>query len=98
MEFRPIERNIPEIVQQAITKKAIRLPTYRDACDECWLLLVADSFVASGNLEVDDAAKEDVFSTPFTRTYFLDFGRGYLYRLNESGRFARIGQSATQRA
>jgi hypothetical protein len=56
-EFRAIERNTFAIVQEAITKKTERLRSYLDVCDECWLLLVADSFVASGNLEFDEAVQ-----------------------------------------
>jgi hypothetical protein len=97
MELHAIERNISCIVQKSITKKTDRLPMYR-ACDECWLLLVGDSFVASGNLEVGEAFDTNAFSTPFGRTYFLDFGRGYLYRLDESGRFAKIEPPANHRA
>jgi hypothetical protein len=79
-KFSEIERNVFGIVQEAITQKANRLPTYLKACDKCWLLLVADSFRASGNL-IFDAGQKHVFLSPFTRTYVLDFGRGRLHRL-----------------
>ena len=84
-KFNAIERNMSDIVQEAITEKAARLPTYRKACDECWLLLVADSFTASGNLEFGEASQTHTFSSPFTRTYVLDFGRGRLHRLETAG-------------
>jgi len=84
-EFRVIERNISDIVQKAITEKAHRLPTYLDACDECWLLLVADSGRASGNLEFGEVAQTHTFSSPFTCTYVLDFGRPWLHRLQIAG-------------
>jgi hypothetical protein len=80
-KFSEIESNRPDIVQKAITEKAARLLTYLTACDECWLLLVADSFKASGNLEFGAVGQTHTFSSPFTRTYVLDFGRGRLHRL-----------------
>jgi hypothetical protein len=80
-KFSAIERNISDIVQEAITKKTARLTTYRKACDECWLLLVADSFMASGNLEFGEVNQTHTFSSPFMRTYVLDFGRGRLQPL-----------------
>jgi hypothetical protein len=86
-EFHAIERTISGIVQEAITEKADRLPTYHNACDECWLLLVADSFKASGNLKFGEDGQTHTFSSPFTRTYILDFGGGHLYRLNKRGCF-----------
>jgi hypothetical protein len=83
--FSAIETNIFDIVQQAIAEKAEKLSTYLKACDECWLLLVADSFKASGNLKFGDPGQNYTFSSPFTRTYALDFGRGCLHRLDRAG-------------
>ncbi len=87
-EARRIERDVSGIVQRAITEKANRLPTYLTCCGECWLLLVADSFRASGNLKFGEVGQMHALSSPFMRTYLLDFGRGHLYRLQNSGRFA----------
>ena len=80
-EFSKIESNISSIVREAIAEKGNRLPTYLKVCNECWLLLVADSFKPSGNLKFGEVGQQDTFSSPFTRTYALDFGRGYLHRL-----------------
>jgi hypothetical protein len=79
--FSAIVTNIFDIVQTAITEKAARLATYQKACEECWLLLVADSFRASGNLEFTEDTQIHSFSSPFTRTYALDWGRPRLHRL-----------------
>jgi hypothetical protein len=79
--FSVIESNISDIVQEAITEKVNRLSTYLKACDQCWLLLVADSFKASGNLKFGEAGQQHTLASPFTRTYALDFGRGSLHRL-----------------
>jgi hypothetical protein len=88
-EFSVIESNVSDIVQKAITEKAARLPTYLKACDECWLLLVADSFKASGNLKFDEAGQKHTLLSPFTRTYALDFGRGRLHHLETRGAFPK---------
>jgi len=84
-QFSTIERNTFAIVQEAITEKANRLSTYLKVCDECWLLLVADSFKASGNLDFSEDSQMHTFSSPFTRTYALDWGRPHLHRLETAG-------------
>lgn len=83
--FSKIERNTFAIVQEAIRKKAGLLHTYLKACDECWLLLVADSFKASGNLDFSEDSQMQTFSSSFTRTYALDWGRPRLHRLETAG-------------
>jgi hypothetical protein len=83
--FSMIERNTFAIVQKAITKKAGLLRTYLNACDECWLLLVADSFKASGNLDFSEDSQMHIFSSPFARTYALDWGRPRLHCLETAG-------------
>jgi hypothetical protein len=80
--FSNIKQNTFATVQDAITAKSRLLHTYLKACDECWLLLVADSFKASGNLEFTEDSQTHTFSSPFTRTYALDWGRPRLHRLN----------------
>ena len=87
-EFNTIETDISDPVGDSIRKKTNRLPKYlQTGCDECWLLLVADSFRASGNLALAETRQIDPYSSPFARTYLLDFRRGDLYRLNDSGYF-----------
>ena len=85
MEAGTIDGNTISVVQNAITQKSGRLPSYLERCDECWLLLVADSFRTSGRLAFDDCCTSHVFESPFARTYVLDFGRGLLHRLTTSG-------------
>jgi hypothetical protein len=79
--FSAIVTDVFGIVQTAIKEKAARLPTYLKVCDECWLLLVADSFKASGNLKFSGSEEKHPLLSPFKRTYALDFGRGCLHRL-----------------
>lgn len=76
-----VEKDVVDVIGERITAKAKKFSTYRDACDECWLLLVADSFRNSGKLEFGERCLSHVFTSPFTRTYILDFGRGQPYRL-----------------
>ena len=52
-------------MQEAIRTKAGLLRIYLEACDECWLLLVADSFKASGNLDFSEESQMQTFSSPF---------------------------------
>lgn len=81
LEAGRVEFNPTELVRDAIERKAQRIHDYRTACDQCWLLLVADSFRPSGKLAIDDRWVHREFYSPFSRTYLLDFGRGRLVRL-----------------
>ena len=81
-ETRAIERNVTDLIQAAIAEKTVRLGAYLESCTECWLLLVADLFRASGNLAFEDNCRAHLFTSPFGRTYVLNFGRGALHRLN----------------
>jgi hypothetical protein len=78
---RIVERFATDIVQRAIDEKAKKLDAYLKCCSECWLLVVADSFRDSGSFDFDDFGGKS-FSSPFSRTYLLDFGRGRLHRLS----------------
>ncbi len=80
-----IERDPARLVQEAIAGKAEKLSSYLQCCSECWLLLVADSFRASGKLAFGDTCQSHIFLSPFARTYVLDFGKGRLYPLRTSG-------------
>jgi hypothetical protein len=77
-----IERNVTCLIQAAITEKTAKLCAYLECCTECWLLLVADSFRASGNSAFENNHRAHLFASPFGRTYVLDFGRGKLHRLS----------------
>lgn len=79
-----IERDPACLVQEAIARKAEKLSSYLQRCSECRLLLVADSFRASGKLAFDDTCQSHIFMSPFARTYVLDFGKGRLYPLRTS--------------
>ena len=71
-----IQYDAIERVQDAITRKDKIYDACLRKCDECWLLVVADSFVSSGNIHPDTASLSHVYTSPFSRIYFLDFGLG----------------------
>jgi hypothetical protein len=86
LKFEPIATDAARVVYERIAKKSEKLTSYLERCSECWLLLVADSFRASGKLAFDNICHSHVFMSPFARTYVLDFGKGRLYNLRTSDR------------
>jgi len=84
MEFSRIEHCAIEYLQKTIERKAQYLHLCLDKCDECWLLMVANSFRASANIKPDERSFFHLYRSPFTRTYFLDNGLGRLTLLNTS--------------
>ena len=81
-EFNAIQYNAIERFQEAITKKSKKYAACLCKCDECWLLVVAVSFQSSGNIHPDATSLSNVYSSPFRRVYFLDFGLGRIFPLN----------------
>jgi hypothetical protein len=71
-EFNAIQYDAIERLQDAITKKSKRYDACLRECDECWLLIVANSFLSSGNIHPDAASLSHVYTSPFSQTYFLD--------------------------
>src|SRR5260370_36795549 len=59
------------LIQEAIDDKAAKYEGYLEHCDECWLLVVADSRKGSASMHVDEL--NHCFSSPFAQTFFLDF-------------------------
>jgi hypothetical protein len=88
LEFGADERDAANVIQERIATKAKRISSYLEFCNECWLLLVADSFRTSGRLAFDDSCQSHGFISQFARTYVLDFGKPRLYRL-QKGRFCQ---------
>jgi hypothetical protein len=81
-EYNTIQYNAIERFQDAITKKNKMYAACLRECDECWLLVVADSFQDSGNIHPDATSLSHVYTSPFSRIYFLDFGLGCVSPLN----------------
>jgi len=72
-------------LQTEITRKAVLYQVYRRACNEAWLVLVADGFSISTMFSLTVAAQSAVYEGPFERIYYFDnFGRRS-HRLNVSG-------------
>jgi hypothetical protein len=70
-----------DLLQSAIDDKAPKFHGYREHCDECWLLLVADSSKPSASIHPSDKSLAHSYVSPFDRTYFLDFGMGTVHQL-----------------
>ncbi|MGC2202879.1 MAG: hypothetical protein WA633_22420 [Stellaceae bacterium] len=81
-EWNAIQYDAIERLQDAITKKSKVYDACRRECDECWLLAVAPSLRSSGTIYPDEASLSHVYNSPFSRTYFLDFGLRRVARLN----------------
>jgi hypothetical protein len=82
LEMNAIQYDAIERVQAAITRKSKMYDACRRVCDECWLLVVAHSFLSSGTIHPDAASLAHVYNSPFSRAYFLDFGLGRIACLN----------------
>jgi hypothetical protein len=85
MEASRIVRNGIEHIERAIFQKASCLEAIREKCDECWLLIVAETSRASGNIKPDDESFAHLYHSPFERTYFFDNGLGRLTQLKTFG-------------
>lgn len=82
LEFRAIQYDAIERLQEEIDKKNQKYAACRLKCDECWLLVVADSFQSSGNIHPDEKSLSHIYTSRFDQTYFLDFGLGCVVPLN----------------
>lgn len=82
MEYSRIERSASSYIKEAIREKSKYIEIYRQECQTCWLLIVAESFRASGNLKPDEYSLSYVYESSFDRTYFFDNGLGELTRLS----------------
>ncbi len=84
-EMGVVQTDAIALFEKAIKKKAKRLGDCLQNCDECWLLIVAPSFKPSGTIHPDKHSFSHIYASPFRRTYFLDFGRGSLFQLQDNG-------------
>ena len=82
LEFNAIQYDAIERLQDAITKKSKTYAACVRECDECWLLVVADSFKSSGTIHPNAMSLSHVYTSPFSRIYFLDFGLGRISPVN----------------
>jgi len=84
MEMGEPRRDAIQLIQQAIDEKSPKLGDYLRSCDECWLLIVAPSFKPSGMIHPDARSLSHSYNSPFSRTYFLDYGRGSVATLSRN--------------
>lgn len=77
-----VHQDARKLLQERIDEKAGKLLTYRERCDGCWLLLVAEAHNPSSFIEPDAASLEHTYQSPFERTYFLNFFGGQPVRLS----------------
>lgn len=82
LEYNAIQYNAIKRFQDTITKKSKMYDACLHKCDECWLLVVADSFLSSGNIHPDAPSLSHVYTSPFNRIYFLDLVLGRIAHLN----------------
>ena len=82
LEFNAIRYDAIERLQNAITKKSKTCAACLRKCDECWLLVVANSFLSSGNIHPDATSLSHVYTSPFSCIYFLDLVLGRPAPLN----------------
>ena len=81
-EAASIDYNTRDPIQELIDKKSILFDKYIAHSDECWLLIVADSFRESGSYLLLLSDIDHLYHSLFARTYFLDFGLGRLHLLS----------------
>ena len=77
---------IPQVgitdIEQAIRLKEKKLPTYRRAADEVWLLVVASGFTPSGFCSIAPELVNHSFETSFDRLFFLQYADRQALELN----------------
>ena len=71
-------------LQEAIDEKACKLASYRESCEECWLLIVANGDRPSSAIQPDDPSLAHRYNSPFERTYFMSCVRHNLCLLETS--------------
>jgi hypothetical protein len=70
LEFNAIQYGAIERLQDAITRKNKRYAACLRECDECWLIVVADSFKSSGTIHPDATSLSHVYTRPSVASIF----------------------------
>lgn len=70
----------PEL-QDVITKKNTKIHEYLNACDQCWLLIVADRTKADQKFAFTPEMQEYVYESAFERTFFLEIAERFVTEL-----------------
>jgi hypothetical protein len=96
---------IPAKLQKIMRKKEAKVPSYRQECQEVWLLIVAHGFEPSTHCKLGPEVEDHEFETGFDRVFFLHHANEYVTELRvrpsgpEAGRLApqRLSSSAPRR-
>jgi hypothetical protein len=70
-----------ELLQFAIDEKTPKLPKYRLAAPECWLLLASEGWSASQLFDALAEIRCDTIHSPFDRTYFFSAFENFVLQL-----------------
>jgi hypothetical protein len=69
-------------LQDRISEKNKMIDDYLKACDECWLLIVADRTRADQKFYLTPEMQRHVYESKFQRTFFLEIAERFLLKLN----------------
>ena len=83
-DFGYIPNCSPDLIQVAISRKIEKFPVYASTFPECWLLVVADDFHLSGELQLPAEVLSHVYASPFARTYLFQTFSRRVYRLSSA--------------
>ena len=79
-----VPRLEPTAVAQRVASKNARVPTYREQCDEIWLVIALEGFSASGFWDLEDFPFEHPFETLFDRLFLHDVFSASVYELRKA--------------
>jgi len=68
-------------LQDRISEKNQKIDNYLKACDECWLLIVADRMRADQKFHLTPEMQSHVYESKFQRTFFLEIAERFLLEL-----------------
>lgn len=74
-------RNFISELQDTITKKNQKIDDYLKACNECWLLVVADRTRADQKFCWTPEMRNHVYESKFQKTFFLEIAHRLLEKL-----------------
>lgn len=79
-----VQSNFVRGLQSRIAEKAVRYKSYKQVCERCWLLVVADGFEPSSLFDLNGSTLSQVYESPFERTFFLEAFSGRWFELHAS--------------
>jgi hypothetical protein len=79
-----VNEDFAPYLQQLIDDKNGKVSTYRQKCDDCWLMVVADWRGPSAFFEISDKMSSHNYESAFDRVYFVEGYSGRVVALNTS--------------